>query len=738
MVAASGEAHRGMIHVQRWRLFATAAAMAAASPALAQTRPTPAPAAPPAGPTVEAVVVEGAPPPVRTSIDRKSYSVANDLQATTGSIGDALRNIPSVEVDVNGAVSLRGDANVTILIDGKPSGRFRGEGKAQALQALPADQIDRVEVVTNPSAAFNPEGTAGVINLITKKTARPGASGSVRLNVGSGGRQNGGLSLSRKDGKLTASSDLYLRHDSLKQSFGGDRVFGDPGAGGFSETRRGTSSGTVEVLGLRGGLDYDPDAKTRISAELDYSGVTFDTASVNVLTQTTGAGATRTAYDSQNGLRQDRDNLELRLGYRRKNGDDDEFNVSFVRELNDEDRSNNALRRFSVPAQPAAYDDAEYRNHFWRTQLKVDWSKPLGDGVKLKLGYEFLGDDNDYELTFNRSLPPGPTSVDPARSNLFRFDQAIHSVFATYERPFGEKLTALAGLRVESTRIDLDQVTQGRKDENDYVRIYPSLHLGYQLSEAQTLTASYSHRVQRPDPQAYNSFRVFFDPQNFSQGNPDLKPQQTDAFELGYQYRKRGQIYLATLYYRRGRDAVNSVVRDLGGGVILQTQANIGRFQSAGLELVANGRLPHGISYNVSGNLLWSEIDATSLGFGARRRSTFSPVGRVSLNWQATSKDFLQVQAVAQGKRLTPQGFGEPTEFVNLGYRHKFKDTLSGVVTVQDLFASQKFRTVVDAASYRERTFGRPRNRAISVGLTYAFGGGRPRDQGFDFGGPGR
>jgi outer membrane receptor for ferrienterochelin and colicin len=156
---------------------------------------------------VEGVTVTSDSTAMRTSIDRRSYSVANDLTAKTGSIADALRNIPSVEVDVQGNVSLRGDPNVTIMIDGKPSSMFNGDGKADALQQMPADQIDRVEVMTNPSAAYRPDGTAGIINLITKKNRKPGATGSFKLNVGPDGRYNTGVTGNYVKGKLTLSGD---------------------------------------------------------------------------------------------------------------------------------------------------------------------------------------------------------------------------------------------------------------------------------------------------------------------------------------------------------------------------------------------------------------------------------------------------------------------------------------------------------------------------------------------------
>ncbi len=737
-VAASGRRVGGDTVSMRVLLLSGVTAALIAGPALAQT-PAPKPAPPPKAPespTVGEVVVTGTAPPVRTSIDRKSYSVANDLQATSGSIGDALRNIPSVEVDVNGNVALRGDSNVTTMIDGKPSGMFKGEGKGQALQSLSADRIERVEVITNPSAAFNPEGTAGIINLITRKGAKPGTSGSLRANIGSGGRQNGGLSASRKDGRFTTSGDLYLRHDSLKQPLRGRRDFIDPAGGGpLTEVRRSVNSGTAEVLGTRLGVDYDPDPKTRISAEVGYNSVGFIFDQRQTLDRTNAAGALRSAYDSAGGQREDRDNLEFTLGYRKKYADDHEFNVSFVRELSEEDRSRLVLRQFRLPVAPSAFEDTEYRNRFWRTQVKVDYARPLPGEAKMKVGYEFNADDNDYIVVFGRASGAAPAAIDPARSNLFRFDQQVHALFGTYERPFG-KLTALAGLRVESTRIDLDQVTQALKSGNDYVRVYPSLHLGYRLDDNRQLSASYSHRVQRPQPQDYNAFRIYNDPTNLSQGNPGLKPQQTDSFELGYQYRKQGTIYLATGYYRRGQDAVNDVFRDLGGGVILQTRANVGAFQSAGLELVANGRLPGKVSYNVSGNLLWSEIDATGLGFGAGRRDAYTAFGRASLNWQATEKDLLQLQGFVNGKVLLTQGYRKPSAVLNFGYRHKFSDRLSAVMTVQDILGTTRFGSVVDTPAYRERVSGGSKNRAVHLGVSYAFGGGKVRD-GFEFGGGG-
>jgi outer membrane receptor protein involved in Fe transport len=719
-------------------LCAAAVLAAPAAPAFAQTPanvPAKAPAKPAAG-TVEGVTVTGTAPPLRTAIDRKSYSVTNDLQATTGSISDALRNVPSVEVDLQGNVSLRGDQNVTIMIDGKPSGMFRGEGKGQALQSLPADQIERVEVITNPSAEFKPEGTGGIINLITKKSHKAGVTGSVRANIGTSSRGNGGISGAYAGRAFTLSGDASYRRDSFHQDYADGRQTFDPVLGGFrgldDDIR---SHGKVDIVTGRAGLDYDPDAKTHAGGQLRYQGVDFHNHLVEDIDRTLPGGATDTAYTRLITNSQRRRDVEGTVNYSYKFGDDHEFAASATEEWQTDHRQRPALAQFSVPALPDAFDEIQVHNTFWRTEAKASYATPLPGEAKLKLGYEYDEDDNDYGNAGLRGPSAARRSLDPSLINLFNFDQRIHSLWTTYERPVG-KLTVLAGLRLESVRIDLDQITQNRQAKNEYDRAYPSLHLAYKLNEAQQLTASASRRVQRPQPYDFNPFLQYLDPQNYRQGNPGLKPQQTDSYELGYQYRRNGTILLATLYYRDGKDAVNDLTRDIGGGVFLTTRANIGGFRNAGVELVANGRLPHRLSYNVSSNLLWSEIDAAGLGFGARDRSAYSVSGRASLSWQATPKDFFQVSGFVNGRRLAPQGYARPFGMLNLGYRRKLDDQLSFVMTVQDAAKTFHDYRVIDAPTLKDVVRVHGNFRAVFVGFSYSFGGGggKAKDPGFDFG----
>jgi outer membrane receptor protein involved in Fe transport len=723
----------------RLKLLLAATAMMLPSLAMAQTAPTPAPAAASrpvdkSAPTaVEGVVVTGDANAIRTSIDRRSYSVANDLSARTGSIADALRNIPSVEVDVQGNVSLRGDANVTIMIDGKPSGQFSGEGKADALQAMPADQIDRVEVMTNPSAAYRPDGSAGIINLITKKTQKPGVNGSVRLNVTPDGRYNTGISATRRAGKLTLSGDAGYRHDTQEARQEIDRATLDTASGKFL-----VSSQDAEVenkggmVNLRGGVDYDLDKQNRISGEVRYRGMSFDTDIGETYSALNAAGLPSRAYVRTSTAEFARDNAAISGDWRRQlKGAEHELTSHVEYEVTNFQRDARSLTKNSPGIDQ--YETIGIGVDQTRANFKLDYSKPMPGSSKLKTGVDFELASNKYDNDGATGPSPNGLVVDPSRTNRYDYEQDVYAAYVTYERPFGD-FTIQGGLRAEQVQIKIDDITHAVKGDNDYFKLYPTLHTGYKLSESQSLSANFARRVQRPGAQDLLPYRVYQDPLNYRQGNPNLKPQQTDSYELAWQYRKGPAYYLATAYYRESSNGVTDVVSDLGGGVLLTTRENLATSRNGGLELVANGRLTPKLTYNVSSNVYWNEIDASKLGFvGTRSLTALS--GRANLNYQATPKDFLQINAFSSGKRLTPQGYRKPFQMVNLGYRHKVSDKLSFVVTAQDVLDSFEDTVVVDTPILRDRTTRTAKVRTIFFGFTYNFGGGKPRPEQFDFSG---
>ncbi|WP_454758721.1 TonB-dependent receptor domain-containing protein [Caulobacter segnis] len=709
----------------------------------AQTAPAPAaqtapkPAAKEGSTSVEAVTITSDSTATRTSIDSRSYSVTNDLSAKTGSIADALRNVPSVEVDVRGNVSLRGDENVTIMIDGKPSNQFTGEGKGDALMSMPADQIDRVEVMTNPSAAFRPDGSAGIINLVTKKTMKPGTNGTFRFNVDTLGRHNGGVSATRRNGKLTLSGDASYRRDTQDARQLIQRETLDTASGRFLPT---TQDADVQNKGgmanLRGGVDYDLDKQNRISGEVRYRRMQFDSDIHETYAAQNAAGATARAYVRDLDGKMTRDNAAVSADWRRQLKGADHLLTSHLEyEVTDFQRDFDA-RTANTPGG-TVYEHVGLGVDQERANWKLDYTKPLPKDVKLKTGLDFELASNDFTNFGASGASAGGLVTDPARTNRYLYDQDVYAGYVTYERPFGD-FTVQGGLRAEQVQIDLNDVTHAVRADNSYFKVYPTLHTGYRLNENQNFSASFSRRVQRPGAQDLHPYRVYIDPFNYRQGNPNLKPQITDSFELGWQYRKGPTTYLATAYFRDAKDGVTDVVSNLGNGVFLTTRENLGKSRSGGVELVANGRLTKTLTYNLSGNVFWNEIDAANLGFAGNRSGT-TLSGRANLNWQATPKDFFQANVFTSGKRITPQGYREPFKMLNLGYRRKVNDKLSFVVTAQD--AADWFQEVVvtETPTLRDRTRRSANVRSVFFGFSYAFGGGKARPEQFDFsgGGPG-
>jgi outer membrane receptor protein involved in Fe transport len=718
--------------------LAAAVALAASGVALAQSAPVPAPTpapapAQPAPSAVQGVTVTGQTSDIRTSIDRRSYDITQDLTATTGSIADALRNVPSVDVDLNGNVSLRGDAAVTILVDGKPSPLFTGPSAGQALQSMPADQYERVEVMTNPSAAFSPDGSAGIINLISKKSHKAGATGSVRMNVGDDGRGNAGVTFNHQGDKLTWTFNAGFRTgDKLSDNLDRRQAFDSTGALVSATRASSTDPGHSQSWTLRAGIDYDLDAQTRLSAEAHGFGyVSHDTTYATTVT-TDAAGAViqdlvRTADQaidhSATGA-----SASLRRGFA---GDDHDLVVSLSHDRGAHIQDTTATDINLVPVLPAGFDSQRNVPIQNLTVLKADYERPMPAQGKFKVGYQLgMEADSFSNMGFlEAASPAGP--FDPGEADQFSFGRSIQALYATYEQPFG-KLTVLAGLRGETTHLSLGQPTTGFRSERDDAQLYPTLHLAYAIDDAQQLVLSYSKRVDRPDPEDFDPFRYVASPFDVYQGNPDLKPEQTNAFEAGYQYKQGSGVYLATLFVKLNHDGETPVVTNLGNGVFLTTQENLARSTSQGLELVASGKLGEAVTYNLSSVTSWDVIAPTLL--SPVQRSAFVASGHGTVSWRATDRDTVQVNGTLMGKTLTAQGYREPTGLVNLGWRHKVNEAFSVVFTAQDALDTLRYGNEIDTALLRDHSDNHTRQRTFYLGLTYSFGAGVKHDQGFDFG----
>jgi outer membrane receptor protein involved in Fe transport len=743
-------------------LLTSVALMLPAAAAAAQTtpaRPAPAPAQPQVSPTVapdaasedkdqaasgEAatigdVVVTGRANDVRTSIDSVSYSLANDLQATTGSLADALRNVPSVDVDPQGNVSLRGDSGVTILVDGRPSGILSGEGRAQALLQLPADRYARIEVMTNPSAVYSPEGSGGVINLITKPSApRAGVqtTGSIRANVGDNGRFNLGGSGSWQNDRLTLSGDLSYRADPNRFELNRLREQLDPATGAVISTTRNDTTQESDQTGTisRFTAEYKLTDRTQLTGEL--RGVAFHgEGDVDSLFETRDAAGALTADFTRDGASQF-DFLNWGATARVLHRFDDaghEWSNDLRYDSNGTESETLTLSRFVAPQGTDLAERADQDQDQITLGFTSAYVRPTADGGKLRLGYELTDVRPAQDITFSRGPSEGTLAVVPGFSNRFEARQTVHALYGAWEKPLTEKFSAQAGLRLEQADIEIDDLTGGASASQDYFRAYPTAHLQYQLSETETLRASYSRRIQRPQLAQLNPFVTFGDPLNRRSGNPDLEPQETDSFEVMWQKRQGQTFYQLTAYLRDTDKAFTEVVTDLGGGVFLSRPENLGSRRDTGLEATANGALHPTLRYSASVNVFRQEIAAAGLPGGEDRDGAFAS-GRLSLNWSPAARDFVQVSGFWQGESLLAQGTREAGGMLNIGYRRKLTDNLSFNFTGRDVLNSFSITSVYDTPLFRERAEQNIRLRAFYIGLSWSLGSGpRRQPEQFDF-----
>ncbi|MDQ8029326.1 MAG: outer membrane beta-barrel family protein [Brevundimonas sp.] len=730
-----------------------------ASAAVAQTQPTPPPAPPaPAQPaatqetppasteqeeptSLGETVVTGRANDIRTSVDSISYNVGEDLQTATGTLADALRNIPSVEVDPDGNVSLRGDAGVTILVDGRPSGLFSGENRGQVILQIPADQYARIEVMTNPSAAYRPDGGGGVINLITKPNrprAQPTNTGSVRVNIGNDERYNLGVSSVFTRDRLTLTADASVRHDTLIQSTDRVRSRFDTASNQFLDARNTQAGdGSTDNAFVRFSADYRPNDQYQLYGDLYHVDVTSDGVMLDQYEAEDALGGVGARYRrlSNGGFEGQFSGATARLVRRfGEQGHDWSNELRYNRGRGS--YGHDTLVDQLIPVSANQYEHLDNRNDTDSINFASAYVRPFANGARLRAGYELESSTLELDNLVARGATPGALTPDPLVSNTFQVDQTVHALYGTWEQPFGDKLSAQFGLRLEQAYLDLDQVTTGIQAENDYFRAYPTLHVSYQLNDQQTLRGSYSRRVQRPAPNDLNPFLSYQDPLNYRAGNPDLEPQETDSFEFSWQRRVNQSFYGATLYYRDTQNAFTPVISDIGNGVLLTRTENLGARTATGVELVANGRLHPTLRYNASVNLFRQEIDASNLVGGVSSEGEVVS-GRVSLNWQPTAEDFVQLSGIWTGEQLLAQGTRESAQLINLGYRRKLTETLSLQLTVRDLLDESKDITTYDTATFTDRTervFG---GRVGFIGLTWNFGGpARQQDPQFDFAGP--
>ncbi|WP_349320347.1 outer membrane beta-barrel family protein [Asticcacaulis sp. MM231] len=683
-------------------------------------------AEPPADPTTT-VTVTGKKP--QNKIDRQVYDNTKDIDSATGTAADALNKVPSVNVDPTGNVTLRGNSNVQVYIDGKPSVMMQGDNRAGALQSMSSGDIDSVEVMTNPGAQFSSEGSGGIINLVMRKNRKPGNTGAFNANVGDG-RYNASINGARNSGKYTISGGLNIRHDVRPSRSGSVQSRLDANGDPLSTTEQvGASEGKNDNISANAGIDYNLSDKDQIGAQTSYSRREMDNTSDDTYALYNADGDLTSGYTRHSAVTGPRDDFSFGVRWDHTGDLTGETLKTDLRLGRSTGNTATDALNYPTDGSDTTRETRKVQSDFHNAVLTVDYVRPFG-GAQMTTGFQITQDDNSFNNTATGPDVLGVPATDNDRlTNSFAYKQTISAAYMTWQTPIGEKWIVMGGLRAEALDLDTQNFgVPGTADDTtshiSYTKFNPSAFATYTLNDTTKLRFSYSHRLQRPSPQDLNPFQTYQDPQNVSAGNTDLKPAETDSFEAGYE--KSGKVnYQIRAYYRKTEDSITSysyflpVANPSDTPVLLTTKRNLGSGEAGGLEGNFDGKLSDKISVRVNANLAWNKLTTPTT--GEQEATTLS--GRVSMDYNATTKDRFQISYFGRGKQLTGQGYTGPFGMGNMSYRHQYTPKAALVVTVQDPFRTAKFRTVVDTDSIHSESYRSLQGQVFMVGLSYTLGG---------------
>jgi len=674
------------------------------------------------------VVVRAEKSTVEIKLDKKVYSVGQDMMVKGGTVSDVLDNVPSVSVDTEGNVSLRGSDNIRILIDGRPSNAIN---IAEALRQLPADAIDKVEVITNPSARYDAEGGSGLINIILKKGKNQGFNGTF---IASGGiPETYGLSgnLNYKTEKLNYFTTLGYNHRT------------NEGAG-LTNTEYLNADGTY-----KGFLDEDRDTKRSSDGFNGRAGIEWTVAPntywTNAINYQKNSGDTR---DLINYYNYDAAHAFTGTSFRLNNGDTGSQNVEYTSNLikNFNDKGHKLTADLSISKNDDDSNSTITASPNYNTTLnnqvqkqvlfQADYVLPLGKGSQFEAGYKgSFGDlNNEYFVTDENG------AKDPNLSNTLEYKENINALYTQYGFKVN-KFSYLFGLRWEDTNIHVNLLETNDFNTKKYNNLFPSAFISYELSDQSSFSASYSKRLTRPRGRFMNPAVNYSSNINIFQGNPDLDPSLTDKYDIGYIKRWNKLTFNTSAYFEDTKD-VFSFVRTPNGNVvngipvILNRPINLGKEQKFGFEFTLNytpfkiWRINSNFNfYNVkttgdntyidyNGNTVVQNLDNQATTWFARINSKLTLPYKI--DWQL-SGNYNGSQKTAQGKNLDM--FGMNTAFS----KDVLKDKATIAFNISDIFNSRIMRsytylqnstTLESQTAYSEMQF---RKRQFNLSFTYRF-----------------
>ena len=679
---------------------------------------------------LQGVVVQAEKSYMQFSLDKKIFNVGKDLANAGGSASDVLMNIPSVSVDPEGTVKLRGSDNVRILIDGKPSGLVSIKGGG-GLQQLPASLIERVEIITNPSARYEAEGNAGIINIVLKKDNRQGFNGSVEFITG-------------YPTNLGAAANFNYRHKKINFFINyGIAYRNQPGVGSLyqevysPDTTFILKQNNESVLkglnnNIRGGLDYYFTEKSILTASYLFrrsdATRTMDIRYEDYFNDLSKLNNTITRRQDEE---EQEPNSEYSLNYKKTFGSKEHELIAAAKYIDNWESSTqlftqhyfdaNGVQDVSKSILQQSLND-EYEKQ-WLFQL--DYVKPISKDGKFETGIRSSFRDmiNDYVVSEKNAA--GEFVPLPNLDNVFIYDENIHAIYGILGNKT-KKLSYQAGLRAEWT--DVKTTLEKTKEINprSYFNFFPSAHFTFDLPNENALQVSYSRRVRRPFYNDLSPFMTFSDARNFSSGNPDLDPEFSNVGEISHiKYFDKGTIS-SGLYYRNTKGKIDRIRRVDSAGNATTRPENLLSEKAWGAEFIGAWTLTTWWKLDANLNFFHADIDGSNI-LKSYKASTYSWFARQTSRFSLPHSIEIQTRGNYEAPQKTAQGKRKSLYYFDFtASKDVFKGKGTANINVLDLFNTRKARTISEGDNFYTESNSQPRRRQINFTLSYRIRQSKP------------
>ncbi len=705
--------------------------------------------------SLDEVVVRAETTEVQVRLDKKIYNIGKDLTSGGATVSDALSNVPSVTVDVDGTIALRGNDNVKILINGKPSA-IAGFGSTDALRQLPAEAIERVEVITSPSARYDAEGTAGILNIILKKEKTLGINGSLSTSIGvpSNSSASGNINLRTDKFNIFNTTGVYYRNAPGKAKFDnryfprtyedstGQTITLDPAYDQIIENR--DYNRERQGFNTNLGIEYFLTEKSSLTASMFYrSGDNKDKTENNT------ANYNNNVLEERNERIENKDrdnsNLQFSLNYENKfNDKGHKLTADFQYDHGkDTDKSIIGDRRIfpDISTLPSERIVNLERENEYLAQL--DYVLPIGETAQFEAGYRGNFDKSVTDYLLEEEVGTSGNFVrNDSISNVFTYEQNVNAIYSQYGDKFG-KFSVLLGLRLENTVMKGDVSAENFANtanvnlnfDKNYTGLFPTVNLTYELADSENITLGYNRRINRPWQWFLNPFPSRSSETNIFQGNPDLDPAYASAFDLGYLKRWKTLTLTTSVYYQYETDAFERVqeetgeVTSKGVNVIRSLPINLSTNQRFGFEAGILYNPTNWLTLNGSFNYFMFKKEGfyNNVDYGAENTSYF---GRFSSKVKLPGKVEWQTNGFYRGPSNNAQTETDPMVSVDMALS---KDIINNnatlAINVSDLLNTRKRKsfTVTDTFSSESEFQWRP--RTVTMSFTYRFNQSKQRQR---------